>query len=64
MSRFTILIFKSVYYSSNNQLVHIDKVEKSEGPKLFNDGIEEWPNYITLVLPILYIPINKNKKKV
>ena len=42
----------------------MDKVEKSEGPKLFNDGIEEWANYITLVLPILYIPIDKNKQKV
>ena len=53
-----------MYYSSNDQLPHVDKIEKSEGPKLFNDGIEEWPNYIRLVLPILYIPIDKKEEKV
>jgi len=53
-----------VYYNSNSQLLHVDKVEKSEGPELFNDEIEEWPNYIRLVLPILYIPIDKKEKKV
>jgi len=53
-----------MYYSSNGQVPHVDKVEKSEGPELFNNGIEEWPNYIRLVLPILYIPIHKKEKKV
>ena len=38
----------------------MDKVEKSEGPKLFNDAIGEWPNYIRLVLPILYNPIESS----
>ena len=52
-----------MYYSSNGQVPHVDKVEKSEGPELFNNGIEEWPNYIRLVLPILYIPIHKKREK-
>ena len=53
-----------MYDSSNSQLVRVDKVEKSEGPKLCNDAIGEWPNYIRLILPILYIPIDKKEKKV
>ena len=52
-----------VLISSNGQLVCVDKVEKSNGPKLFNDVIEEWPNYIRLVLPILNIPLGKKKEK-
>jgi len=52
-----------MYYSANSQLVRVIKVEKSEGPKLINDAIEEWPNYIRLVLPILNIPIDKKRKK-
>ena len=32
-------------------------------PKLFNDAIGEWPNYIRLVLPILYIPVDKKREK-
>ena len=51
-----------MYYSANSQLVRVIKVEKSEGPKLINDAIEEWPNYIKLVLPILNIPIDKKGK--
>ena len=35
-----------MYYSSEGQLVDVDEVEMSEGPKLFNDAIGEWPNYI------------------
>jgi len=42
----------------------VDKAEKSERPKLFDDGIEGWPKYIRSVLPILYIPIDKKEKKV
>jgi len=34
----------------------MDKVEKSEGHKLLYDVIGEWPNYMRLLLPILYIP--------
>ena len=52
-----ICVLICVYHSSNG---HADKVEKSlKGPKLCNDPIGEWPNYIRLVLPILYIPIDK-----
>ena len=40
-----------MYYSSNGQSVHVDKVERSEGPKLFNDAIGGWPNYKRLVGP-------------
>ena len=40
----------SMYYSSNGQLLCVDKVEKSNRPKLFNDAIEEWPNYMNIPL--------------
>ena len=39
----------------------MDKVGKPEGSKLLYDAIGEWPNYTTLFLPILYIPIDKKK---
>ena len=40
----------------------MDKVEKSEGPKLLYDAIGEWPNYRRLLLPILYIAIDTKEK--
>ena len=50
-----------VYVLICGTLVHMDKVEKSEGPKLLYDAIGEWPNYMRLLLPILYIAIGKKK---
>jgi len=59
----------TIYYSDTvysnlctGQLVRMDKVERCEGNNLFNDAIGEWPNYIRLVLPILYISIDKKRK--
>ena len=51
-----------MYYSSKGQVVCEDKVGKYEEPKLLNDAIGKWPNYIRLALPILYIPIDKKGK--
>ena len=36
-----------MYYSSKGQLVRVDIVEKSEGPKLFNNAIGEWPKTLS-----------------
>ena len=48
-----------VYVLICGTVVHMDEVEKSEGPKLLYDAISEWPNYMRLLLPILYIAIEK-----
>jgi len=42
--------------TSDGLLVHMDK---AEGPKLLYDAIGEWPDYMRLLLPILYILIDK-----
>ena len=46
--------------TSNDLLVHKDKVEKSEGPIC---AIEEWPTYIRLLLLILFISIDRKREK-
>ena len=39
-------------------------IKKPERLKLLQDAEREWPNYMKLLLLILYIPIYKKEKKV